>query len=223
MKKLLAILLSMLMLAGVFAVGVSAAPPVSTPLDVSVALNRSWAAYTFFSDYEAARRDLSAAEIAAKRAELDDALEALREDDSLNFNERRLAYHELHITFYELLLVPESLVAVDAYAFHVFMASGHGRSIPDNFDWDAFQNAWGPCIFEAVVLPLLEAGQWEQAATYLNRQTNEIVAALESLGATVHPWPEIVRETPASPAWHETLPAALQFILRWIFFGWLWM
>ena len=225
MKKLLAVLLAVVMAMGVFAVGASAA---AAPASVTVsdlanqARERRFAAEYFSISFEAARRrDLSAAEIAAKRAALEVALEAA---NSLDGDERLLARYELQITFYESLLVPESLVAVDAYAFYAFVGSA------SNFDresicWDVYIEAMRqyPCVYFDVVLPLLEAGQWEQAAAHMNSWTASVVAVLEDLGATVFPWPEIVRETPAPPPWHENLPAFVQFILRWIFFGWIWM
>ncbi|MCL2447212.1 MAG: Ig-like domain-containing protein [Oscillospiraceae bacterium] len=69
---------------------------------------------------------------------------------------------------------------------------------------------------------MMEAGQWDELAGYYRRLTADLIAAWDGLGNHSI----FFGNPPANPfpmAWHATMPAWIQWILRWIFFGWIWM
>jgi len=65
---------------------------------------------------------------------------------------------------------------------------------------------------------MFDNGEWTRALNYVtnfNDMLEEILIEFGVLEAPPPPSP--------SPMWYENLPAVLQFILRWLAFGWLWM
>ena len=76
----------------------------------------------------------------------------------------------------------------------------------------------------SVILGMAYDGQWSELNAFFDALYNDFMALIRAHGGNPPAWPGIPGVTfPAPPAWHENLPAAVQFILRWIFFGWLWM
>jgi len=60
---------------------------------------------------------------------------------------------------------------------------------------------------------VFDFGYWDGSAGDDHRSASVDVREIGAPGDTQEP----------VPSWHETLPAFLQFILRWVLFGWIWL
>ena len=200
---------------------------------------------------EVARRDLSGAEYAAKRAEYRAAQRALEAQmDALNartavlfadeatlraaladgrveaYMLEYLALHtqsyELTIAFWESLIVPAAMVAV--YAMAQLNFASMTRYFPQDNESE-FHNAEDALFEEFIedIMTALEDGEWEAAAAVILAYKAAYIALVEEFSGTVRAWPGLPGGNQPVPPWHETLPAFVQWILRWIFFGWIWM
>ena len=61
---------------------------------------------------------------------------------------------------------------------------------------------------------MISAENWAAATALLEGWIAQLEALMIEHG---------LLEPPTPPPWHETLPAFVQWIFRWIFFGWIWM
>ena len=134
-------------------------------------------------------------------------------------------------TAMEAHVLPQALAFVREYARWRLIT----QFVPDGTDWDAFRNALDRLIFdllnvnnsnavEAAYLAMFAAGDWAGLYAFYAAFAAGTAALIEEFGGTVYAWllPAPPPE-PSEPPWHETLPAFVQFIFRWLLFGWIWM
>ena len=112
-----------------------------------------------------------------------------------------------------------------------FDLTAHNFTLPGNVNRAAFLRDFFDILDDMFEdfdeYDMQQRGQWAELAEFYRELTDLLVARVLAAGGTVPNLSFLTGdggngETPAPP-WHETLPAFVQFIFRWIFFGWLWM
>ena len=262
MKKLLAILLSMLMLAGVFGVGASAAP--TNAQEEFAALygrvvdeilgENPWLFYFQDVDFLA---ELLAIPSATREGVnwqallrdydpyrlMEEFMNELYEEGLFAFenNEATLAaaiadsraeaaIRRLYTGFIDIYrafaFAVEDALVPEAAAFLNAVSRVHNRGdLFDGLDQGAVDALAAQVVGNADLDAMFAAGQWAELAAIYTALAEGLEALVVAAGGTVPAFPGIFppRALPSSPPWHETLPAFVQWIFRWIFFGWLWM